>query len=501
VPSTSLVELQVGAGAVARSSVDPVLVTSHRIVLTGLVPGTTYRYRARSVSSSGGQGISVEGVFVTTPAGSGPEVSSVKVLRATGTTVALGWTTGTGTAAQIEYGPTANYGSFTLLKVFAQPAQQMELTGLRPGSMYHFRVKSWDGGGFLGSSADVTFVTAHPGLATLVGDQTVQPERVMLPGGQAAAYQYDAAQSGQASVIRLYLDAGTSAPVVRVAIYADQEGAPGALLSQGSAPGLSVGWTSITIPPVSLVEGSRYWISVLSPIGGGNLVIRDAGRGRGTSLLGLPSTLAAFPSAWIAGTTETRAPLSVYAQQVPPSVTLSGAQDGATVTGSVVLSAVVDDDAPIASVQFLVDDVAMGAPLTTAPYMTVLDTAALNAAQPHMILARATDLLGRSAASGMLTVQVDNGPTIEGVVASRGLTASSARISWRTDSLADAQVEFGTTTAYGQTTLVDPRMARNHEMQVTGLVPGTTYHYRVRSRDAQGAVAVSSDRTFATPEP
>ena len=36
---------------------------------------------------------------------------------------------------------------------------------------------------------------------------------------------------------------------------------------------------------------------------------------------------------------------------------------------------------------------------------------------------------------------------------------------------------------------------------VTGLQPATTYHYRVRSRDANGALAISQDATFATPEP
>jgi len=96
---------------------------------------------------------------------------------------------------------------------------------------------------------------------------------------------------------------------------------------------------------------------------------------------------------------------------------------------------------------------------------------------------------------------VDNGPVISAVGVSLGLTASSARVTWATDVLSDAQVEFGPTFAYGASTPVDPRIGWTHEAQLTGLAPGTTYHYRVRSRDANGALAVSQDATFATPEP
>ena len=181
-------------------------------------------------------------------------------------------------------GPTANYGAFTLLKVFALPAQEMLLTGLRPATTYHFRIKAWDGAGYLSASGDFMFTTASTGLATLLGDQTIQTEHVSLAGGQAAGYQFTAAQSGLASVVHLYLDAGTTASVVRVGLYSDQAGAPGTILAQGSAPGLTTGWISVNIPPVSLVQGQRYWLTVLSPIGGGSVNIRDAGSG-GSSLL------------------------------------------------------------------------------------------------------------------------------------------------------------------------------------------------------------------------
>jgi hypothetical protein len=94
-------------------------------------------------------------------------------------------------------------------------------------------------------------------------------------------------------------------------------------------------------------------------------------------------------------------------------------------------------------------------------------------------------------------VYVDNGATISQVAAS-GITATSAWISWSTDSYSDSQVEFGPTIAYGQLTSADVSMTWLHRQLLTGLVPGTTYHFRVRSRDVRGAIGTSADATFTT---
>ncbi|MDQ6670393.1 MAG: fibronectin type III domain-containing protein, partial [Chloroflexota bacterium] len=372
--------------------------------------------------------------------------------------------------------------------------------GLQPGSVYHYRVKAWDPSGYLSASGDYTFSTAPLGLATLLGDQTIQSEGVIIASGQAAAYQFTAAQSGLASLVRLYVDAGTTANVVRVALYSDLAGAPGTILAQGSAAAPTSGWINVSIPPLSMVQAQRYWVAVLSPIGAGNLNLRDAGNG-GSSLLTSQTTLAAFPLAWTAGAPGARSPLSVAVQQLPPAVTLTGPTEGVMLTGRVPLSAVVDDDAAVARVQFFVDGLPVGAPLSAPPYTTTWDSTTLTARQPHTITAQASDVRGWVGLSGALSVQVDNGPKISALTMSPGLTASSARIHWATDILADSQVEFGPTSVYGSATPIDTRAVSSHEMQLTGLAPGATYHYRVRSRDANGAIAVSNDATFATPEP
>jgi glucose/arabinose dehydrogenase len=78
------------------------------------------------------------------------------------------------------------------------------------------------------------------------------------------------------------------------------------------------------------------------------------------------------------------------------------------------------------------------------------------------------------------------------------LTATTAEIAWTTNEPADSQVQFGTTTAYGRSTPVDPARKLQHRLTVTGLSPSTLYNFRVRSKDASNKVALSPNRTFTT---
>jgi LmbE family N-acetylglucosaminyl deacetylase/regulation of enolase protein 1 (concanavalin A-like superfamily) len=73
---------------------------------------------------------------------------------------------------------------------------------------------------------------------------------------------------------------------------------------------------------------------------------------------------------------------------------------------------------------------------------------------------------------------------------------NSAVVTWSTSELATSSVDWGTTTAYGQTAAAGSLTAQR--ARLTGLACATTYHYRARSTDAAGNAALSSDRTFTT---
>jgi len=59
-------------------------------------------------------------------------------------------------------------------------------------------------------------------------------------------------------------------------------------------------------------------------------------------------------------------------------------------------------------------------------------------------------------------------------------------------------VEYGLTTGYGLVTPLNTSLVTRHWRPLRGLAPNTQYHYRVKSRDVDGNLAVSGDFTFKT---
>lgn len=94
----------------------------------------------------------------------------------------------------------------------------------------------------------------------------------------------------------------------------------------------------------------------------------------------------------------------------------------------------------------------------------------------------------------------DRTPPVISSVAVDTVTETSARFTWLTDEPSDTRVEYGLTTAYG-IIKVQPELVTGHVYTLTGLNPGTTYNYRVKSWDAAGNSETSANRTFTTVMP
>jgi Right handed beta helix region/Purple acid Phosphatase, N-terminal domain len=84
-------------------------------------------------------------------------------------------------------------------------------------------------------------------------------------------------------------------------------------------------------------------------------------------------------------------------------------------------------------------------------------------------------------------------------VAALPQNGTSAAVSWNTTQNTTGQVEYGPTSAYEQTSLVNFTPSTTHNITVAGLQPGTTYHYAVISTTPNGGRSVSPDYTFTTP--
>jgi hypothetical protein len=92
---------------------------------------------------------------------------------------------------------------------------------------------------------------------------------------------------------------------------------------------------------------------------------------------------------------------------VPPTVSISSPTSGATLLGSVTVSANASDNLAIAGVQFLLDSANLGSELTSIPYSVSWDTTTTTDGS-HTLTARARDAAGNTAASSAVAVSVSN---------------------------------------------------------------------------------------------
>jgi hypothetical protein len=103
-----------------------------------------------------------------------------------------------------------------------------------------------------------------------------------------------------------------------------------------------------------------------------------------------------------------------------------------------------------------------------------------------------------ASATVVVSANTDTTPPVISGVAASNITASGVTISWNTNEPGDTQVEYGTTSAYGAVSTLNPALVTGHSVAFGGLASGQLYHYRVRSKDAAGNLAVSGDFAFTT---
>lgn len=145
----------------SSSTLNSSLVTSHQVDLVSLLPSTTYHYRVKSrdvynnLSTSGDFTFETAAAADVTP----PVISDITVSNIGPSSARISWTTNEASDTQADYGLSASYGSFTLPDTSLVLSHVVNLVGLLPSTLYHYRPKSRDGAGNLTSAADGTFTT------------------------------------------------------------------------------------------------------------------------------------------------------------------------------------------------------------------------------------------------------------------------------------------------------------------------------------------------------
>lgn len=139
--------------------------SSHTEVLTNLASSTIYHYRVKSTNAEGAQTVSADQTFTTSaPAAGGPVISDVTASSITSTSAIISWNLSEVATGQVEYGATTAYGNTSALEGSLKfSAHSQSISGLTPGLLYHYRVRSTNAANDETISGDFTFTTVAAG--------------------------------------------------------------------------------------------------------------------------------------------------------------------------------------------------------------------------------------------------------------------------------------------------------------------------------------------------
>jgi hypothetical protein len=181
----------------------------------------------------------------------------------------------------------------------------------------------------------VTLIVSSGASTVLLGDQTVESQVDSNTNGQAEAFQTTGNVSGSLSSITFYVNSNSTATELYVGLYADNNGNPGTLLTQGSVATPTAGaWNTVSMPSTNVTAGTPYWIAVLGATSG-KLFFRDHSSGSCKSQTSSQITLTSLPATWSPGTFYSDCPLSAYAvSSAPPVATKIAVTGGNNQTGN-----------------------------------------------------------------------------------------------------------------------------------------------------------------------
>ena len=365
------------------------------------------------------------------------------------------WSTDEPSDSQVEYGTTQAFGSMTPLNTSAVTSHSATLAGLTSNTLYHFRVYSRDPAGNLAISARYTLNTASPSGPSIV----LAPQDTSLnlnttnystaptlttytwPNQKVAnviVMKFDLSALAGATVHEATLTLGlvesdTTAdptyavsahkivgrnPVITAATGYTADGTAAWTANSCCSNGVPMAQANISVPyhtrAIDKTSGLKSW-TITSMVqewladpstNFGVLMNSDATKASDryryfASIEHADSTLR--PSLRISYTAGSPPPPDT----VLPTVSMTAPVAGATVSGTVAVTASASDNVGVTSVQFQLNGANLGSADTSAPYSTNWDTTSAQNGS-HTLRAIARDAAGNQRTSTSITVTVSN---------------------------------------------------------------------------------------------
>jgi chitodextrinase len=278
-----------------------------------------------------------------------PTISAVAASGVTSGSATITWTTSEPATSQVEYGPTKNYGTLTPIDSNLVTAHSVTLTGLNPLTTYNYRVRSADAAGNERVGSNATFKT------TAVPPDPTPPS---MPSSLAAT----AVSAGQ-------IDLTWSASTDNVAVTGYRVFRNGTQIATVSA---------LSYSSVGLSPNTTYTYTVAAYDAQNNVSPQSA-----------------------------PASATTPADTTAPTVSITSPAGGATVFGTITVTANASDNIGVAGVTFTVDGSTIGTEDTSSPYSVSLNTTTLSDGA-HTLRAIARDTSNLSTTSAPVSIPVNN---------------------------------------------------------------------------------------------
>ena len=423
----------------------------HKVTATGLKNNTRYYFYVRSQDSLGQSTIDNNAgsyyTFRTTGDNQPPVVSEVSAVT-TAYTATITWTTDELANSEVEYGLTDSYGSVASSSVFTIQ-HVIRLTGLTEKATYHYRIISDDENGNEIITIDRTFIPVRE------ADHT-PPVITSVTTSASTIYTTQA-------TITWTTDELANALVV----YSTSSD-----FSATSSARNNAMVTDHRVVLTGLTPTTTYYYKVYSTDFSDNTAVSDNGY-----------SFTTHPGPVISNV--------IVSSVENQKATIKWLTDIDS-TSTVVYSSSPNMENPMQTTDNT---------FTTAHAVTLTE---LSANTIYYFYVKSADSSGNLALDNnaednyYFTTANDQIPPVISEVNAVS-TVSTVTITWQTDELSTSQVDYGATSNYTSSTVPDNTLTIQHVVTISQdheFEAGVEYHYRVRSTDANGNLATSTDYTF-----